>query len=111
MARTPSNLVEGNVYMTATAAESDYPLGVCTRDPERWVTAADREAKTLCQQCPRRWLCAREACELPGAQGLWGGIVIPEAGRARTFALNQLRSLAERHGYPVRDRKVDPIPA
>jgi WhiB family redox-sensing transcriptional regulator len=29
--------------------------------------------------------------------------VIPESGRPRTFALNQLRSLAERNGYPVRE--------
>jgi WhiB family transcriptional regulator, redox-sensing transcriptional regulator len=29
--------------------------------------------------------------------------VIPEAGRARAFALGQLRSLAERNGYPVRE--------
>jgi len=27
------------------------------------------------------------------------GIVIPEAGRARGFALRQLRSLVERNGY------------
>ena len=36
-----------------------------------------------------------------GAQGLWAGIHIPEGGRGRTFALKQLRSLAERGGYPV----------
>jgi WhiB family transcriptional regulator, redox-sensing transcriptional regulator len=28
--------------------------------------------------------------------------VIPETGRARTFALRQLRSLAERNGHPIR---------
>ena len=50
----------------------------------------------------RRWPCARDAVESPGAEGLWAGVVIPEAGRARTFALHQLRSLAERNGYPVR---------
>jgi WhiB family redox-sensing transcriptional regulator len=33
---------------------------------------------------------------------MWAGIVIPEAGRGRTFALRQLKSLAERGGYPVR---------
>ena len=80
----------------------ETPLGACTRDPERWTTTADSEAKAICRACPRRWLCAREACELPKAEGLWAGIVIPEAGRGRTFALRQLRSLAERNGYPVR---------
>lgn len=34
------------------------------------------------------------------------GVVIPESGRARAFALGQLRSLAERNGYPVRDHRV-----
>lgn len=91
--------------MTAVA-EPGFWQGACTRDPDRWTTAPDDEAKALCRACPRRWLCAREACELPGAEGLWAGVVIPEAGRARVFALRQLRSLAERNGYPVRDRKI-----
>ncbi|PIB78235.1 WhiB family transcriptional regulator [Mycobacterium celatum] len=96
--------------MTATALY-ELPLGACTRDPERWTTIPDEEAKTICRSCPRRWLCAREACELPGVEGLWAGVVVPETGRARTFALRQLRSLAERNGYPVRDRKACPVPA
>lgn len=96
--------------MTATALY-ELPLGACTSDPERWTTIADDDAKTICRSCPRRWMCAREACELPGVEGLWAGVVIPETGRARTFALRQLRSLAERNGYPVRGRKVAPIPA
>jgi WhiB family redox-sensing transcriptional regulator len=50
----------------------------------------------------RRGLCAREACEMPRAEGMWAGVVIPEAGRGRTHALRRLRSLAERGGYPVR---------
>jgi WhiB family redox-sensing transcriptional regulator len=83
-------------------------VGACTRDPERWTTTADNEAKAICRACPRRWLCAREACELPKAEGLWAGIEIPEAGRGRAFALRQLRSLAERNGYPVRPRRVFP---
>jgi WhiB family transcriptional regulator, redox-sensing transcriptional regulator len=82
------------------------PIGECTRDPERWTTAADEDAKAICRTCPRRWPCAREACELPRAEGLWAGIVIPEAGRGRTFALRQLRSLAERNGYSVRARRL-----
>jgi WhiB family transcriptional regulator, redox-sensing transcriptional regulator len=49
-----------------------------------------------------RWRCAQEACVTPGAEGVWAGILIPEGGRARRFALKQLRSLAEQNGYPVR---------
>jgi WhiB family transcriptional regulator, redox-sensing transcriptional regulator len=88
--------------MTATAPHN-IALGACAKDPDRWTTAPDDEAKALCRACPRRWLCAREAVESTGAEGLWAGVVIPEAGRARTFALGQLRSLAERNGYPVRE--------
>ncbi|ETZ98225.1 transcription factor WhiB family protein [Mycobacterium kansasii 824] len=78
-------------------------MGACTQDPDRWTTSPDDEAKALCRACPCRWLCAREAVESPGAEGLWAGVVIPATGRARAFALGQLRSLAERHGYPVRE--------
>ena len=74
----------------------------CTRDPDRWTTTADEGAKALCRACPLRWRCAQEACLTPGAEGVWAGILIPEAGRARRFALKQLRSLAEQNGYPVR---------
>ncbi|MGE2817543.1 WhiB family transcriptional regulator [Mycobacterium heidelbergense] len=81
----------------------DIPLGACTRDPDRWTSAPDAEAKALCRACPRRWLCAREAVESPRADGLWAGVVIPESGRPRAFALRQLRSLAERNGYPLRE--------
>jgi WhiB family transcriptional regulator, redox-sensing transcriptional regulator len=84
----------------------ETPVGACTRDPERWTTRADEEAKIICRECPRRWMCARDACELPRAEGLWAGIVIPEGGRGRTFALRQLRSLAERNGFPVRGRRL-----
>ena len=87
--------------MTATAL--DYvELGACTQDPDRWTTDLDDQAKELCRACPRRWLCARDAVESPAAEGLWAGVVIPETGRGRTFALRQLRSLAERNGYPIR---------
>ena len=79
-------------------------LGVCAQDPDRWTTTLDDEAKALCRACPRRWACARDAVERPGAEGLWAGVVIPETGRPRTFALRQLRSLAEQNGYPVRER-------
>jgi len=36
----------------------------------------------------------------------WAGIVVPESGRGRGHALRQLRELAERHGYPVRARRI-----
>ena len=91
--------------MTCTA-EYWSRQGACSRDPDRWTTSPDAGAKALCRACPRRWLCAREACERPGAEGLWAGVVIPETGRARAFALRQLRSLAERNGYPLRDHRV-----
>jgi WhiB family redox-sensing transcriptional regulator len=93
------------LHMTAVGWDG-LPIGECTRNPERWTTAADEEAKAICRQCPRRWACAREAVELPKAEGLWAGVVIPEAGRGRTFALRQLRSLAERNGYSVRARRL-----
>jgi WhiB family redox-sensing transcriptional regulator len=41
---------------------------------------------------------------LPDVEGLWAGVVIPESGRPREFALRRLRSLAEHGGYPVRPR-------
>ena len=84
----------------------ETPVGACTRDPERWTTTADEEAKAICRACPRRWLCAREACELPRAEGLWAGHRHPGSRARATFALRQLRSLAERNGHPVRDRRL-----
>jgi WhiB family redox-sensing transcriptional regulator len=92
--------------MTKATEWEEAPMGACVQDPERWTTTADEGAKALCRACPRRWVCARDACELPRAEGLWAGIVIPESGRGRTFALRQLRSLAESHGLFVRDRRV-----
>ena len=81
------------------ALTSDAPLTACTQDPDRWAlaTEVDDEAKALCRACPRRWACAREACELPGVQGIWAGVFVPPSGRMRTTALRQLQSLAE-HG-------------
>ena len=77
-------------------ALDETPLGACTQDPDRWAVTADEGAKELCRVCPRRWLCAQEACQTPGAEGVWAGIFIPRTGRARQFALRQLRSLADR---------------
>jgi WhiB family transcriptional regulator, redox-sensing transcriptional regulator len=101
----PLALDQGDDDMSAIGLDG-LPIGECTRDPEAWVTRADEEAKAICRGCPRRWSCAREAVELPRAEGLWAGIVIPEAGRGRTFALRQLRSLAEQNGYSVRTRRI-----
>lgn len=69
----------------AGVSSLDAVVGACVDDPDRWMTAIDDDAKALCRDCPRRWLCARDACETPRAEGMWAGIVIPEAGRdART---------------------------
>ena len=87
--------------MNAVALDG-LPIGECTTSPEKWLDAADEDAKAICRACPRRWACAREAVELPRAEGLWAGVVVPEGGRGRGHALRQLRDLAERNGYPVR---------
>jgi WhiB family transcriptional regulator, redox-sensing transcriptional regulator len=86
----------------AEASSLDTVVGACVADPDRWITAIDDQAKAVCRDCPRRWLCARDACEMPRAEGMWAGVVIPEAGRGRAHALRRLRSLAELGGYPVR---------
>jgi len=76
----------------------------CLADPDRWATGGeDAELKALCRACPRRWLCAKEALETPAAEGMWSAVHLPKAGRGRTFALRQLRSLAAHGGYHVRD--------
>jgi WhiB family transcriptional regulator, redox-sensing transcriptional regulator len=79
----------------------------CVRDPERWTTdTPDDEAIALCRACPRRFICAYDACHTPCAQGLWAGVVIPENfGRRHDFAMRRLRDLAEHGGYPVRPRR------
>ena len=77
-----------------------YP---CMLNPDRWACATtdDEGARALCRGCPRRWLCAKEALETSGAEGIWSGVFIPKVGRARKFALRQLRSIAEYGGYDV----------
>ncbi|WP_375489042.1 WhiB family transcriptional regulator [uncultured Mycobacterium sp.] len=78
------------------------PRVPCAADPDRWAAGGeDPELKALCRGCPRRWLCASEALRTPGAEGMWSGVNIPKAGRGRTFALRQLRSLAAHGGYHV----------
>jgi WhiB family transcriptional regulator, redox-sensing transcriptional regulator len=74
----------------------------CQADPDRWIDGGDDpELKALCRGCPRRWLCAKEALETPGAEGMWSGVYIPSEGRARRFAMRQLRCLATHGGYDV----------
>lgn len=91
--------------MTATLGiPRPAPAAPCVADPDRWARGGnDPELKAACRGCPRRWLCAREAVHTPGAIGMWSGVDIPQAGRRRTFALRQLRSLAAHGGYLVRD--------
>ena len=43
----------------------EAPIGACIRDPERWTTRADEEAKAICRECPRRWLCVLAFLPLP----------------------------------------------
>ena len=83
MKASATNVVGINRPTVTPVGLDGLPLGECTRDPERWTTVADEDAKAICRICPRRWACAREAVELPKAEGLWAGIVIPEAGRGR----------------------------
>jgi len=76
----------------------------CMADPDRWAAGGDDpKLKALCRGCHRRWLCAKEAVQTPGAEGMWSGVDIPKEGRGRTFALRQLRSLAAHGGYEVDD--------
>jgi WhiB family transcriptional regulator, redox-sensing transcriptional regulator len=94
----PAGKVKKSVYPMVLEDESTF---ACASDPDRWMTTVDDGAKALCRACPRRWACAREACRTPGAEGLWTGIFVPEAGRGRRHALKQLRELAEQNGFPV----------
>lgn len=67
----------------------------CVQDPDRWADGGDDPAlKTLCRNCPRRWVCATEALRTPGIEGMIAGVHVPADGRGRTFALRQLQSLA-----------------
>lgn len=75
----------------------------CVGDPDRWADGGNDPAlKELCRSCPRRWLCAKEAVQTPRIEGMVAGVFIPKEGRARTFALRQLQSLAAYGGYASR---------
>jgi WhiB family transcriptional regulator, redox-sensing transcriptional regulator len=74
----------------------------CRSDPDRWASGGDDpQLKAMCRACPRRWACAKEALQTPGAEGMWAAVNIPRAGRGRTFALRQLKSLAVHGGQLV----------
>lgn len=67
----------------------------CVADPDRWAAGGDDPAlKTLCRGCPRRFVCAKEALNTPGIEGMVAGVFLPKEGRGRAFALRQLQSLA-----------------
>ena len=74
--------------------------GPAPQDPERWTLQIDEGRKPLCRQCPRRWQCARDACESPGAGGL-GRHRDPGVGAPAHFRAAPVAGLAERNGYPV----------
>ncbi|KPN46607.1 WhiB family transcriptional regulator [Mycobacterium intracellulare] len=79
------------------------PLPPCLQDPDRWIDSGDDPTlKQLCRACPRRWRCAKEALSTPRIEGMVAGIYLTNdirLGRARTFALRQLQSLAAHGGY------------
>lgn len=72
----------------------------CVQNPDRWADGGNDPAlKAICRTCPRRWVCAKEALHTPGIEGMIAGVHVPKEGRARTFALRQLQSLAAYAGY------------
>lgn len=85
------------VALDRPATQTDTP---CVQNPDRWADGGnDPTVKALCRGCPRRWLCATEALHTPGIEGMIAGVHVPKEGRARTFALRQLQSLAAYAGY------------
>jgi WhiB family redox-sensing transcriptional regulator len=92
--------------MTVTLDEpTTQPVAPCVQDPDRWAAgAADPALKTLCRNCPRRWVCATEALHTPGIEGMIAGVHVPPEGRRRTFALRQLQSLAAYAGHAPQPR-------
>jgi WhiB family transcriptional regulator, redox-sensing transcriptional regulator len=75
-------------------------ISPCIADPERWSSGGNDPAlKALCRGCPRRWLCAKEALDTPGIEGMVAAVHVPAEGRGRKFALRQLQSLAAYGGY------------
>jgi WhiB family redox-sensing transcriptional regulator len=78
---------------TAHGTQAGLPWP-CAADPDRWLEAGDDpELKALCRGCPRRFPCAKDALNTPAAVGMWSAVYLPPDGRARQFALRQLRSL------------------
>jgi WhiB family redox-sensing transcriptional regulator len=74
---------------------STQTFSPCMADPDRWADGGnDPELRTLCRGCPRRFLCAKDALDTPGIEGVVAAVFVPKEGRGRTFALRQLQSLA-----------------
>jgi WhiB family redox-sensing transcriptional regulator len=74
---------------------STQTFGPCVADPDRWAEGGnDPELRALCRGCPRRFLCAKDALDTPGIEGVVAAVFVPKEGRGRTFALRQLQSLA-----------------
>ena len=76
-------------------------ISPCVADPDRWAvdgSGDDPELKAACRGCPRRFLCAAEALQTPGIEGMVAAVFVPKEGRGRTFALRQLQSLAAHAG-------------
>ena len=72
----------------------------CVADPDRWADGGNDPAlKALCRSCPRRLLCAKEALQTPGIEGMVAAVHLPKEGRGRAFGLRQLQSLAAYGGY------------
>ena len=64
-------------------------VGTCVDDPDHWMRAIDDEAKVVCRDCLRRWLCVREACEMPNPRCAGGES--PRSLLAALFALFESR--------------------
>ena len=90
----------------------------CTSNPDAWFpeqaagarSLANRHALDGCVRCPIRSRCARLALDDPThLTGIWAGVYVPPPGnqhRARTHALNRLRSIAFPHAHPNEDRRT-----
>jgi WhiB family transcriptional regulator, redox-sensing transcriptional regulator len=78
----------------------------CQADPDRWIEATneDIDLKEICRACPRRGMCAKEAAEQAGIEGMWAGVVIPLSVvncREHKYAMSSLTSIAHAYGYEV----------
>jgi WhiB family redox-sensing transcriptional regulator len=78
----------------------------CTVDPDRWAEGTNEPAlRAMCRGCHRRFDCAKDALDTPGAEGIWSGIFIPPTRdyRGRNHAMLRLQSLATIGKHVVAD--------